>query len=85
MIYDMMVIELRVAFLGKHKLLGSIPPSYIDVLGYDIIRHLWKRGGNHSFTVCGAAYKIFIRYDEKDKDQVTEWRNKHDRKNGYGY
>jgi hypothetical protein len=84
MIYDMFVVELRGAFLGKRKLLDSTP-SYIDVLDYDIISHLWKRGGTHSFTVCGAAYKIFIRYDEKDKDQVTEWRTKHDCKKRYGY
>ena len=82
MIYDIMVIDLRGNFPGEHLLRQRIPKE-IDILEIERLRYIWKSMGD--FRVTGATYKIFIRYDKKDKDQVTEWRNKHDYKKRYGY
>lgn len=82
MIYDMMVIDLRSDFPGEHQIRLRIPKE-IDILETERLRYIWKNIGD--FRVTGATYKVFIRYDEKNKDQVTEWRNKHDAKKRYGY
>lgn len=82
MIYDMMVIDLRSDFPGEH-LLRARTPKEIDILETERLRYIWKSMGN--FRVTGATYKVFIRYDEKNKEQVTEWRDKNDHKKRYGY
>lgn len=82
MIYDMMVIDLWSNFPGEHQLRLRTPKE-IDILETERLRYIWKNMGD--FRVSGATYKVFIQYDEKDKEQVTEWRNIHDCKNRYGY
>ena len=85
MIYDMMVIDLRSDFPGEH-LLRLRTPKEIDILETDLIHHLWHRHMTYGcMRVLGAVYKVFIRYDEKNQEQVNEWRSEHDHKKRCGH
>ena len=85
MIYDMMVIEIRSDFPSE-RLLRQKVPKEIDILGIDLVHNLWHRQMTYGYMrIQGAVYKVYVRYDEKNKEQVTEWRSRNDQKKRYGY